>query len=100
MRGDTRVFMEIAGVLDAGVSRAQVVELRVLASQPGEEAALIIAAPNDAAPTFAGLPYPVVAYKNTVRMTDILAVLDTRYGQREERVGSCFYADGRPAYRG
>lgn len=85
LRGDTRVFMEIAGFWSPGYRERKLAKLRVLASQPGDQAALIIAAPNDAAPIFAGLPYPVVPYKNSVRMTDVLAVLDARYGQREQR---------------
>jgi predicted nuclease of restriction endonuclease-like RecB superfamily len=84
-RGDTRVFMEIAGFWSPSYKERKLSKLRALAAVAGEEAALIVAAPQDAAPIFAGLPYPVVPYKNTLRMTDVLAVLDAKYGGREER---------------
>ena len=88
VRGDTRVFMEIAGFWSPSYRERKLAKLRALAALSGEEAALIVAAPKDAAPIFAGLPYPVIAYKNNLRMTDVLAVLDARYGQREERAGA------------
>ncbi|MFL5733083.1 MAG: DUF790 family protein [Chloroflexia bacterium] len=86
VRGDTRVFMEIAGFWSPTYRERKLSKLRALAAMSAEEAALIIAAPHDAAPIFAGLPYPVVPYKNSLRMTDLLSVLDARYGQREQRV--------------
>jgi predicted nuclease of restriction endonuclease-like RecB superfamily len=85
VRGDTRVFMEIAGFWSPTYKERKLSKLRALAAVSGEESALIIAAPQDSAPLFAGLPYPVVPYKNHLRMTDLLGVLDARYGQREQR---------------
>lgn len=86
LRGDTRVFMEIAGFWSPTYRERKLMKLRALASVGGDEAALMIAVPHDAAPIFAGLPYPVIPYKNSLRMTDVLGVLDAKYGQREQRV--------------
>ncbi len=88
VRGGTRVFMEIAGFWSPTYRERKLSKLRALAALSGEEVALIVAVPNDAALIFAGLPYPVIPYKNNLRMTDVLAVLDARYGQREERAGA------------
>src|SRR5205823_5118727 len=85
LRGGTRVFMEIAGFWSPTYKEKKLAKLRALAALEGDEAALIVAAPQDAAPIFRGLPYPVIPYKNNLRMTDVLAVLDARYGQREQR---------------
>ncbi|MEP6775132.1 MAG: hypothetical protein ABJA50_06000, partial [Chloroflexota bacterium] len=38
--------------------------------------------------TFAGLPFPVVAYKNKVVATDLLELLDREYGSRTERLSA------------
>jgi hypothetical protein len=46
---------------------------------------MILAVPLDAVGTFAGLPFPVVAYKNKVVATDLLELLDREYGSRTER---------------
>src|SRR5437667_2063693 len=88
LRGDTRVFMEIAGFWSPTYKEKKLAKLRALAALEGDEAALIVAAPQDSAPIFAGLPYPIIPYKNNLRMTDVLAVLDARYGQRERRAGA------------
>ena len=85
VRGDTRVFMEIAGFWTPAYRERKLAKLRSLAALRGDDVALVIAAPLDAAPLFAGLPYPVVPYKNSLRATDLLAVLDARYGAREQR---------------
>ena len=84
-RGDTRVYMEIAGFWSPSYRERKLSKLRSLAAQPGDEAALVIAAPLDAVEAFGTLPYPVVPYKNKVKATDILSVLDERYGSREQR---------------
>jgi hypothetical protein len=84
VRGDTRVFMEIAGFWSPSYKERKLAKLRTLAAHDGE-VALVLSVPQEAATVFAGLPFPVVPYKNSLRMTDVLAVLDARYGQREER---------------
>ena len=85
LRGDTRVFMEIAGFWSPTYRERKLMKLRALAAVEGDDAALMLAVPHDAATIFAGLPYPVIPYKNSLRMTDVLGVLDARYGQREQR---------------
>jgi hypothetical protein len=86
LRGDTRVFMEIAGFWSPTYRERKLTKLRALAAMDGDEAALMIAVPQDAATLFTGLPYPVIPYKNSLRMTDVLGVLDAKYGQRAQRV--------------
>ena len=49
---------------------------------------MILAVPLDAVGTFAGLPFPVVAYKNKVVATDLLELLDREYGSRTERMSA------------
>lgn len=85
VRGDTRVFMEIAGFWSASYRERKLSKLRTLAAHSGEGVPLVLSVPQDAATIFAGLPYPVIPYKNSLRLTDVLSVLDARYGQREER---------------
>ncbi len=85
VRGGTRVFMEIAGFWSPSYKERKLAKLRSLAAQPGEEKPLILAVPQESATIFAGLPFPVVPYKTGVRLTDLLSLLDARYGQREER---------------
>jgi predicted nuclease of restriction endonuclease-like RecB superfamily len=84
LRGDTRVFMEIAGFWSPSYRERKVAKLRALASHEGY-APLILAVPLDAEQTFSGLPFPVVPYKNKVAATDLLTLLDRDYGGREER---------------
>jgi len=84
-RGDTKVFMEIAGFWSPSYRERKLAKLRTLASSEGADTALILALPQDAVQAFTGLPYPVVPYKMGVRATDMLTTLDAHYGQREER---------------
>jgi predicted nuclease of restriction endonuclease-like RecB superfamily len=84
-RGDTRVFMEIAGFWSPTYRERKVAKLRTLAAH-GERDPLVLAVPNDAAPLFAGLPFPVVPYKTRVAATDLLTLLDSGFGSREERM--------------
>jgi predicted nuclease of restriction endonuclease-like RecB superfamily len=84
-RGDTRVFMEIAGFWSPTYRERKVAKLRTLAAH-GERDPLVLAVPNDAAALFAGLPFPVVPYKTRVAATDLLNLLDSGYGSREERM--------------
>jgi predicted nuclease of restriction endonuclease-like RecB superfamily len=84
LRGDTRVFMEIAGFWSPTYRERKVAKLRALASSEGY-APLILAVPLDAEQTFSGLPFPIVPYKNKVAATDLLTLLDRDYGAREER---------------
>lgn len=84
-RGDTKVFMEIAGFWSPSYRERKLAKLKSLAASQGEQTALILALPNDAVQTFSGLPYPVVPYKTGVRATDMIASLDAHYGQREQR---------------
>ncbi len=86
-RGDTHIFMEIAGFWSPGYRERKVAKLRALAAQGGETR-MILAVPMDAVSTFAGLPFPVVAYKNKVVATDLLELLDREYGSRTERKGA------------
>ena len=86
-RGDTHIFMEIAGFWSPGYRERKVAKLRALAAQDGETR-MILAVPLDAVSTFAGLPFPVVAYKNKVVATDLLELLDREYGSRTERKGA------------
>jgi predicted nuclease of restriction endonuclease-like RecB superfamily len=83
-RGDTHIFMEIAGFWSPGYRERKVAKLRALAGQNGQTR-MILAVPLDAVGTFAGLPFPVVAYKNKVVATDLLELLDREYGSRTER---------------
>jgi predicted nuclease of restriction endonuclease-like RecB superfamily len=85
LRGDIHVFMEIAGFWSPTYRERKVAKLRTLAAQPGEQTALVLAVPQDAGSTFADLPFPVLPYKTAVRATDVIALLDARYGQREQR---------------
>ena len=84
LRGDTRVFMEIAGFWSPGYREKKVAKLRAL-SLSEDAAPLILAMPHDATSTFQDLPFPIAPYKNAVRATDMLTLLDTHYGQREAR---------------
>lgn len=84
-RGDMHVFMEIAGFWSPSYRERKVAKLRALASTRAEKPALMLAVPQEAVPAFSGLPFPVVSYKTGVRATDLLALLDARYGQLEQR---------------
>ncbi|MBF6613416.1 MAG: DUF790 family protein [Chloroflexi bacterium] len=85
LRGGTRVFMEIVGFWSPSYKERKLAKLRSLAAEPGEAKALILAVPQESASLFADLPFPVVPYKTGVRLTDLLSILDARYGQHEER---------------
>ncbi len=85
VRGDTRVFMEIAGFWSPGYREKKVAKLRALSSVDEADRALILAMPHDALASFNGLPFPIAPYKNAVRATDMLTLLDNHYGQREAR---------------
>jgi predicted nuclease of restriction endonuclease-like RecB superfamily len=84
-RGDTRVFMEIAGFWSPTYRERKVAKLRTLAAHV-ERDPLVLAVPNEAAAQFAGLPFPVVPYKTRVAATDLLSLLDSGFGSREERM--------------
>ncbi|HEY0071401.1 MAG TPA: DUF790 family protein, partial [Chloroflexia bacterium] len=86
-RGGTRVYMEVAGFWSPSYKERKVAKLQALSVAEGD-AALILAVPHDAAPTFSGLPYPIVAYKKDIRATDLLNLLDAQYGSRQERLTS------------
>ena len=79
--------MEIAGFWSPGYRERKVAKLRALAAQ-SEQTRMILAVPLDAVSTFAGLPFPVVAYKNKVAATDLLGLLDREYGDRTERLSA------------
>jgi hypothetical protein len=83
-RGDTHIFMEIAGFWSPGYRERKVAKLKALAAQ-ADHARMILAVPHDAVSIFAGLPFPIVPYKNKVVATDLLALLDREYGSRTER---------------
>ena len=83
-RGDTRVFMEIAGFWSPGYRERKVAKLKKLAAHEGY-APMILAVPQEAVATFEGLPFPVVPYKHKVVATDLLNLLDRDYGSREAR---------------
>ncbi|MEO5951782.1 MAG: DUF790 family protein, partial [Chloroflexia bacterium] len=83
-RGDTRVFMEIAGFWSPGYRERKVAKLKKLADHEGY-APMILAVPQDAVATFSGLPFPVVPYKNKVIAMDLLALLDRNYGDKAAR---------------
>jgi hypothetical protein len=84
VRGQSRVYMEIAGFWAPGYRERKVAKLRTL-SHSDSNTALIVAAPHDAVQSYSGLPFPTVPYKTSVRATDMLSVLDAHYGAREER---------------
>lgn len=83
-RGEMRVFMEIAGFWSPGYRERKLAKLKKLAEHEGY-APMILAVPQDAVATFAGLPFPVVPYKNKVVATDLLALLDRDYGDKQAR---------------
>jgi predicted nuclease of restriction endonuclease-like RecB superfamily len=83
-RGDACVYMEIAGFWTPNYRDRKLAKLRSLA-QGSDGAALILAVPQEAAPAYSELPYPVTPYKTGVRATDLLALLNARYGDRERR---------------
>ncbi len=84
-RGGTRVYMEVAGFWSPSYKERKVAKLQALGTSE-EATALILAVPHDAAPTFEGLPFPIVPYKKNIRATDMLDLLDAQYGAREERL--------------
>ncbi len=84
VRGEVRVFMEIAGFWTPGYREKKLAKLQAL-SASGSEALLILAMPHDAVPQFAGLPFPTAPYKNNVRATDMLTLLDAHFGGRGAR---------------
>ncbi|HEX8597649.1 MAG TPA: DUF790 family protein [Chloroflexia bacterium] len=84
-RGGTRVYMEVAGFWSPSYKERKVAKLQALGTSD-DATALILAVPQDAAPTFAGLPFPIVPYKKYIRATDMLNLLDAQYGAREERL--------------
>jgi predicted nuclease of restriction endonuclease-like RecB superfamily len=86
-RGDTHIFMEIAGFWSPSYRERKVAKLRALAAQT-EQVRMILAVPHDALNTFAGLPFPIVLYKNKVVATDLLDLLDREYGSRTERISA------------
>ena len=83
-RGEVRVFMEIAGFWSPTYREKKLAKLRALAGG-GDDTALILAVPQESAGTYSGLPYPVAPYKTGVRATDLLTLLNARYGERERR---------------
>lgn len=84
VRGQRRVFMEVAGFWSASYREKKLSKLRSLAGgQP--DAAFILAVPLDAVSTFSSLPFPTIAYKKDVRATDLLDLLNRHFGEREER---------------
>jgi len=83
-RGETRVFMEVAGFWSPSYREKKVSKLRAL-SASDDTTPLILAMPHEAMPAFQGLPFPIAPYKNAVRATDMLSLLDTHYGNREAR---------------
>ncbi len=83
-RGDTHVFMEIAGFWSPGYRERKVAKLKSLAAHEGYEP-MILAVPQEALAIFEGLPFPVVPYKNKVVATDLLNLLDRDYGTVEAR---------------
>jgi predicted nuclease of restriction endonuclease-like RecB superfamily len=87
VRGDVRVYMEIAGFWSPAYRERKLAKLRSLASAYEGKGVvpLVLAVPQEAGQAFAGLPFPTLTYKNGVRATDLLAVLDRHYGRREER---------------
>lgn len=86
-RGSTRVYMEVAGFWSPSYKERKVAKLQALSANE-HDAALILAVPNDSAPIFSGLPFSIVPYKKDIRATDLLNLLDSQYGAREERLTS------------
>ena len=87
VRGNVRVYMEIAGFWSPTYRERKLAKLRALASayKDGGGVPLVLAVPQEAVQAFAGLPFPTLTYKNGVRATDLLALLDAHYGHREQR---------------
>jgi hypothetical protein len=79
--------MEVAGFWSPSYKERKVAKLHALA-QSQDRPALMLAVPQDAAPAFSGLPFPIVPYKKDIRATDMLNLLDTQYGAREERLAT------------
>lgn len=84
VRGQRRVFMEVAGFWSASYREKKLSKLRALANDHADTA-FILAVPLEAAATFSGLPFPTIAYKKDVRATDLLDLLNRHFGEREER---------------
>jgi predicted nuclease of restriction endonuclease-like RecB superfamily len=83
-RGEACVYMEIVGFWSPGYREKKLQKLRLL-SGSSPDTALILAVPRENAEAYGGLPFPVAPYKTGVRSTDLLTLLNTRYGGRESR---------------
>ena len=76
VRGDLRVFVEVAGFWTPGYLTRKRAALEGLAP----EVPLVLAVAEESAAALSGLPFPVVPYRTAVRVHELLAVAEARYG--------------------
>ena len=76
VRGDLRVFVEIAGFWTPGY----LAKKRSGLAQLPADLPFIIAVPEEHAAAFAGLTFPLLTYRTTVNLTALLALAEQHYG--------------------
>lgn len=81
VRGKLQVFVEVAGFWTPGYLAKKRAALERLPS----DTPLVIAAAPAAAEALAGLPFPIVPYRDSVPLASLLAVAETRFGDFDSR---------------
>jgi predicted nuclease of restriction endonuclease-like RecB superfamily len=76
VRGPLRIFVEVAGFWTPGYLNKK----RQALEQLSADTPLILAVAPPAAAALAGLPFPLVAYKNAVAVDQLLALAEARFG--------------------
>ena len=76
VRGDLRVFVEVAGFWTPGYLTRKRAALERLAP----EVPLVLAVVEESAAALSGLPFPLVPYRTAVRVHELLAVAEAYYG--------------------
>lgn len=80
-RGALRVFVEVAGFWTPGYIQKKRQALERLSPQTP----LVLAAAEGPAAALSGLPFPVLTYRQWVRVPELLALAESRYGDFSSR---------------
>jgi predicted nuclease of restriction endonuclease-like RecB superfamily len=81
LRGDTRVFVEVAGFWTEGY----LTKKRQALEQLPPRTPLLLAVAPPAAAALAGLPFPMVPYRDTVPVSRLLAAAEAHFGEFDTR---------------
>lgn len=81
VRGETRVFVEVVGFW----TESYLTKKRRALEQLPSETPLVLAVGPPGAAVLAGLPFPMVLYRNVIPVTQLLALAEARYGNFSTR---------------